>query len=110
MNWGNGGATDPCNARQRHSLRPFVARRPSPSSPTPGLGEEVHCRGDLSITARRKVGDHALVVRKRIAGDSSIECFGWIAVLRKRTEVEDVVLVLMSCIKKALYVATRVSI
>lgn len=56
------------------------------------------------------MGDHALVVGKRITGDSSIEGFGWITVFRKRTKVEDVVLVLMSCIKKTLHVLARVSI
>ena len=56
------------------------------------------------------MGDHVLVVWKRITGDSSIESFGWIAVLRKRTEVEDVILVLMSCIKKTLHVVARVSV
>jgi len=56
------------------------------------------------------VGDHALVVWKRITGYLFIECFDWIAVLRNGTEVEDVIFVLMSCIKETFYVLARVSI
>lgn len=56
------------------------------------------------------MGDHALVVWKRKAGYFLIECFRWIAVLRNGTEVEDVILVLMSRIKETFYVPARVSI
>ena len=56
------------------------------------------------------MGEHALVVWKRITGYVFIECFGWIAVLRKGTEVEDMILVLVPCIKETFYVPARIPI
>lgn len=62
------------------------------------------------MITRRTIGDHALVIGKRITRYLSIECFGWVLILRKRAEVEDVILVLMSCIEETLHVPARVSI
>lgn len=84
--------------------------RPSPNSPKLAWGEEVHYRVISVKITRGRVGKLVLVVWKRITGYVFVECFGWIAVLRKGTEVEDMILVLMPCIKETLYVPARVSI
>ena len=54
----------------------------------------------LSIILIGKIGGPALVVRKGITGEPVCRMFGWIAVLHRRTEVVDVILIIVSCIKE----------